>query len=113
MQDDDGDGWPGATIFASGNAEDVVYRRFIRAFRGTIVDADEIDGSDDGSYQAESQAALLSNVLGFMVPSGEGLPSTFRMVRFDGAGCDDVRAAADALLAAFPAPAAPDGCASF
>lgn len=104
VSDDDGDGWPAVTLRSSTYAQDIVYRRFIRELSGTIVDADLITGA----YRADAEASVVS-WQDFMVPAGPGRPSAFRLTRTDPVTtCADVRADADALLAAFPAPAIDD-----
>lgn len=123
--DADHDGEPGVSILSTFGAQSVIVRRMIRAFSGVISSADEIEGAAEGSYRVDSDSSLLSP-LAFLVPTGVGMPSTFSMVRVDGANgtedlrgddgaldCADLRAAAEQLLARAPPPATPADCPSF
>lgn len=125
VRDDDGDGAPGVTLVSNVGGLEVAYRRAVRALSGVVVSADEIDGSALGSFRVDTEASMLS-FLGAFAPAGTGLPSTFRMLRADGAHgtqdysgadgvltCDDLRAHQEALLAQLPAEPVPAGCASF
>jgi hypothetical protein len=111
VSDDDRDGWPGVTVFASGNAQDVIYRRYIRAFDGTIESNDLVDGT----WRADTSAALLSSNFFFdTIPVGSGLTSSFQMTRVDASStCDDLLGNSDALISAAPSVAPPDDCPEF
>lgn len=125
VTDDDLDGDPGVTIESNFGPQLVVVRRAIRAMSGVITSSDEVDGASEGSWRVDSDSSLLS-LLDFLVPTGVGLPSTFGMVRVDGANdaldlrgsdgvldCGDLRAAKELLEQRVPAPAMPADCATF
>lgn len=125
VRDDDDDGWPGISIFGSMGAQSIAYRRSIRAFSGVVMSDNEIAGSAPGSYRVDSDAGLFA-LLAVLMPSGTGLPSTFRMVRIDGAhgaedlrgadaaaDCSDLRAFRDQLMQTLLPPAPPADCPSY
>jgi hypothetical protein len=113
LLDSDGDGPLGVHIRVNDFWDlNIVYRRIVRAMSGTVVSANEIDGLDEGSYQADSEAALLNGLLdNFAKPSGHGMPSTFKMLRVaEGASCADLREQKAQLVSQLPAPVAPPDC---
>ncbi|OGQ12482.1 MAG: hypothetical protein A2138_01675 [Deltaproteobacteria bacterium RBG_16_71_12] len=125
VTDDDNNGEPGVSILSTFGPQNIIVRRVVRALSGIIASSDEIDGTAEGSYRVDTDSSLLSP-LGFLVPTGAGLPSTFGMVRADGRGgaldlrgadgaldCVDLRAAFAELQARVPAPALPADCPSF
>lgn len=126
VRDDDGDGAPGASLVSNVGNLEVAFRRTVRAFSGVVLSSDEIDGSAPGSFRVDSETSMLFSLFGFFSPSGDGLASTFRMLRVDGAhgtedlsGSDGVLSCADLatheaeLMAMLPEPAPPQGCAQF
>ena len=128
--DDDNDGNPGATVlstvaFLGDMNEYLVYRRFVREMHGLITSSNEIDGSAPGSFRVDGESALL-NGLDLFVPTGVGLPSTFKMTRVDGQNgaadfrftdgtllCEDLLAHTDEIMATLPAPPVPADCPQF
>jgi hypothetical protein len=124
LTDEDGDGTDGVPVFVNGVQFNVIYRRILFALSGTVFSSNEIDGSAEGSYRASGEVGLLNEFLQSQVPNAEALPSTFKMLRVDGAnanaidfrGADGVVTCADlvervtelqGLPAALPAP---EGC---
>lgn len=124
LTDEDGDGTEGVPVFVNGVQFNVIYRRILFALSGTVFSSNEIDGSAEGSYRASGEVGLLNEFLQSQVPNAEALPSTFKMLRVDGAnanaidfrGGDGVVTCADlvervselqGLPAALPAP---EGC---
>jgi hypothetical protein len=123
--DSDANGFPGVSLMSSVGAQHLVMRHTIRAFAGFIRSSNLIEGTSEGSFRVDNESSLLS-LLDIFVPAGVGLPSTFQMRRIDGANdaldlrgsdgvltCDDVRAHATQLEAAFPPLANPDSCPSY
>lgn len=126
VRDDDGDGAPGASLVSNVGNLEVAFRRSVRAFSGVVLSSDEIDGSAPGSFRVDSETSMLFSLFGFFSPSGDGLASTFRMLRVDGAhgtedlsgsdgvlSCADLAARQAELMARLPEPAPPQGCAQF
>lgn len=113
VSDPDEDGNDGVPIFVNETQLNVAMRRTVRALSGTVSSADQIDGSVEGSFHADTEISLLdpTGIMQANAPTGIALPSSFQMTRVEaGATCTTLVAQREALLAALPAPSPPAGC---
>lgn len=114
VNDPDGDDNQGVPMFTGPFLQlNVAMRRTITALSGDVVSNDEIDGSDDGSFEVRTEIGLLdSGATSFAQPaSSTSLPSRFKMTRVvDNASCSAIVAQQASLIAALSAPEAPDAC---